>query len=132
MKLTSCLIFCVIVTLQYYSAEGHPGGLFESIHNTLTDTAHKVHTDIDNIIFPNQNSEDKSTTNEQTGEVPNTADAGSNQEVKPVETTTPSTTTVASATKNETVTEKDGRENFSGSCLPGYQRTPDGRCKPTF
>nr|P22800.1 RecName: Full=Growth-blocking peptide; Short=GBP; AltName: Full=Juvenile hormone esterase activity repressive peptide [Cotesia kariyai]1BQF_A Chain A, PROTEIN (GROWTH-BLOCKING PEPTIDE) [Cotesia kariyai] len=23
-------------------------------------------------------------------------------------------------------------ENFSGGCVAGYMRTPDGRCKPTF
>nr|P30256.1 RecName: Full=Paralytic peptide 2; AltName: Full=Paralytic peptide II; Short=PP II [Spodoptera exigua]AAB19333.1 Spe PP II=paralytic peptide [Spodoptera exigua, Peptide, 23 aa] [Spodoptera exigua] len=23
-------------------------------------------------------------------------------------------------------------ENFAGGCTPGYQRTADGRCKPTF
>nr|P30257.1 RecName: Full=Paralytic peptide 3; AltName: Full=Paralytic peptide III; Short=PP III [Spodoptera exigua]AAB19332.1 Spe PP III=paralytic peptide [Spodoptera exigua, Peptide, 23 aa] [Spodoptera exigua] len=23
-------------------------------------------------------------------------------------------------------------ENFVGGCTPGYQRTADGRCKPTF
>ncbi|XP_045451398.1 growth-blocking peptide, long form-like [Melitaea cinxia] len=31
-----------------------------------------------------------------------------------------------------TTTEKDGRESFTGGCTTGYQRTPDGRCKPTF
>nr|P30251.1 RecName: Full=Paralytic peptide 1; AltName: Full=Paralytic peptide I; Short=PP I [Heliothis virescens]AAB19331.1 Hev PP I=paralytic peptide [Heliothis virescens, Peptide, 23 aa] [Heliothis virescens] len=23
-------------------------------------------------------------------------------------------------------------ENFSGGCIPGYMRTADGRCKPTY
>lgn len=27
---------------------------------------------------------------------------------------------------------KDGRENFTGGCATGYQRTSDGRCKPTY
>ncbi|CAH2093139.1 unnamed protein product [Euphydryas editha] len=31
-----------------------------------------------------------------------------------------------------TTTEKDGRESFTGGCITGYERTPDGRCKPTF
>nr|P30252.1 RecName: Full=Paralytic peptide 2; AltName: Full=Paralytic peptide II; Short=PP II [Heliothis virescens]AAB19330.1 Hev PP II=paralytic peptide [Heliothis virescens, Peptide, 23 aa] [Heliothis virescens] len=23
-------------------------------------------------------------------------------------------------------------ENFAGGCIPGYMRTADGRCKPTY
>ncbi|XP_075972872.1 growth-blocking peptide, long form-like [Anticarsia gemmatalis] len=46
-----------------------------------------------------------------------------NQGASPVEVTTLPTSTT---------TKKDGKENFSGACLPGYVRTADGRCKPTF
>nr|CAB3505686.1 unnamed protein product [Spodoptera littoralis] len=57
---------------------------------------------------------------------------------RPVEVTTPSTTTSTTTTTTvkpvETTTNgtDKGRENFTAGCTPGYQRTPDGRCKATF
>lgn len=38
---------------------------------------------------------------------------------------------VTSTTVSNTV-DKDGRENFTGACAPGYVRTADGRCKQSF
>lgn len=46
--------------------------------------------------------------------------------------TTSKTKTVKADFTSENPEDKDGRENFSGGCLAGYRRTPDGRCKPTF
>ncbi|XP_047523008.1 growth-blocking peptide, long form-like [Pieris napi] len=50
-------------------------------------------------------------------------------EVKPTESYTVPSTTVAS---NTTKDDKDGRENFAGGCATGFKKTADGRCKPTF
>ncbi|CAG9791957.1 unnamed protein product [Diatraea saccharalis] len=34
--------------------------------------------------------------------------------------------------KNSSDVDGSGKENFSGGCLAGYQRSPDGRCMPVF
>lgn len=44
----------------------------------------------------------------------------------------PTEAPVATTTKSSNATDKDGKENFSGGCLAGFQRTSDGRCMPTF
>lgn len=47
-------------------------------------------------------------------------------------TTMVTPTTTAGTETITTSTDGEGRENFKASCLPGYQRTTDGRCKSNF
>lgn len=34
--------------------------------------------------------------------------------------------------KSGNATDNEGKENFAGGCLPGFLRTSDGRCMPTY
>ncbi|CAB3236234.1 unnamed protein product [Arctia plantaginis] len=115
-------------------ANGHLKDLFDGVHNKL----HKAREDIHNIIFPTEKEPNinYNERNEQNSSVPSKSDIHVNQEEEQVEAATQTSNTekivtVISSTETTSTTEK-GRENFTGNCLPGYIRTPDGRCKPSF
>lgn len=130
MKLISFFIFCVILTLQYNIVKGDSRIFFGDVDEFIRNKIHKTVDLFDVNIFNNRKNDNNAMpTDKKTDEVPK----NSNVEVitEKVETTTQSPTTATAATNVETTTEK-GRENFAGSCLPGYLRTADGRCKPSF
>lgn len=134
MKLTAFIIFSIIFTFQCNSANCRLHDLFDGLHNKL----HKANEDIHNIIFPTEKEPNTiyHDRNEQNPYVRNNSDNPVNQEVKQIEAVTQTSSTEkiiipAPSTETTSTTEK-GRENFSGNCLPGYFRTPDGRCKAAF
>ncbi|KAJ8725000.1 hypothetical protein PYW07_015958 [Mythimna separata] len=143
MKLTISILFCVILTLQYNGADGKLKDLFGKIHDSVHGTADKVKEDLNSLFHPNdknqQGNNDASSNIHFADSEENTDAAKKPDEVTPAPTTT---TTAAPAVPNApsdnpttlapSTTTKDGRENFSGGCVAGYMRTPDGRCKPTF
>lgn len=134
---------CVILTLQLNCIDGNLD-LFGGVKKV----GDQVRSDVRKLfepIFKKKPGNNGTPENKPTGDASKN-DAGVNQDIKPVETTTQSvSTTQASATtpvtaatpevtttKSVTTTEETGRENFRGSCLPGFQRTNDGRCEPTY
>ncbi|XP_047023331.1 growth-blocking peptide, long form-like [Helicoverpa zea] len=136
MKLTISILFCVILTLPFTNADGPLSNFFGRIHNSVHQSVQKVREDVHNVLHPNDNVQQGNTdesihfVEEESKEDLAATVARQQAEVTPAPTT--STTTPQSGAVNTTTEGKDGRENFAGGCIPGYMRTADGRCKPTY
>lgn len=145
MKLTIAILFCVVLSLQY-SADGIPQTFLNDYRQRVHNSLSKVRQNL-NSLFPGENKKVQQNNDaassivfrEEKSEEDFAAAAAAAR--KPVEVTTPPTvpTTVATTvkpvettTKNATDGDDKGRENFAAGCATGYQRTADGRCKPTF
>nr|ACR78449.1 growth-blocking peptide [Heliothis virescens] len=135
MKLTISILFCVILTLPYTSADGPLKNFFSRIHDSVHQSVQKVKEDVHNVFHPNDKIQQENTdesihfVEEESKEDLAAQVARQQAEVTPAPAI--STTTPQSGAVNTTTEAKDGRENFSGGCIPGYMRTADGRCKPT-
>ncbi|XP_028159331.1 growth-blocking peptide, long form-like isoform X1 [Ostrinia furnacalis] len=155
MKLVPVVLLCVFLISEYNTADGKiVNNIFEKVHNT----AEKVKEDVHNLFQPLRNRLHHKK-NDDAGKITfeEETSAEKEKEKHTVETTSlkPTTTTegktvstssestvsrmvfpteepLATTTKSSNGTDKDGKENFSGGCLAGYQRTSDGRCMPTF
>ncbi|XP_049865652.1 growth-blocking peptide, long form-like [Pectinophora gossypiella] len=141
MKYSFFVLIFAITVINYETVNcGIVKNFFDDVHNT----AHKVREDIKDLLHPKKGEDTPTKAQEEVSVKEPTvkpAEQPSKSEEKPVEVTTTSTpkaasdstvATTAAPASNVTTTEKDGRENFKGSCATGYARTADGRCKPTF
>lgn len=136
------------------------GGLTKGIFGTIHETAHKIHDDIHKVFHPNEDTnkrglypevnnikyketEDRvftfAVSSTRTPQVMSNVTPTKTEKIteeRPfvfVTSSTPGPDTVqVTTTKSATTTVKDGRENFAGGCLPGRQRTDDGRCEVPF
>lgn len=144
MKFTIAILFCVVLSLQY-SANGSPQNFIANYRQKLHESINNINQNVRSLFHPNENKKLQQNNDaassiffvEEESEEDFAAAAAAR---RPVEVTTPSTTTsttttttvkpVETTTKN--ATDDKGRENFAAGCATGYQRTADGRCKPTF
>ncbi|XP_050347875.1 growth-blocking peptide, long form-like [Nymphalis io] len=151
MRSVYCL--CIIVNLLLLNSEAD-AGLVKGIISSIHDTAHKVRDDIHQALHfkedPKKETADVVTvadnkTNGDNKFVATSTAAYNNKEVnkevtgvvmpkdeddsKLIFVTNPTTESTVNFTST---TVKDGRENFAGGCSTGYERTVDGRCRPTF
>ncbi|XP_046969363.1 growth-blocking peptide, long form-like [Vanessa cardui] len=154
MKIVYC--FCLIVNILLL-VHNSDAGLVKGIIGSIHDAAHKVREDIHQTFHPKQ--EHKKETVDVVHVADNKKAADNNQLVFATTSTVATVNKEASkeptgfvmpkdddepkfvfasmptteATVNiSSTTVKDGRENFAGGCSTGYERTADGRCKPTF
>nr|AGO02159.1 growth-blocking peptide [Spodoptera exigua] len=143
MKLTIAILFCAVLNLPY-SANGIPKNLLENYRQKVQDTINNINQDVKSFFHPNENKKVQQNNDaassiffvEDESEEDFAAAAAARRPAT-VEVTTASTTSTTTSTVKpvETTTNNGtdrGRENFAGGCTPGYQRTADGRCKPTF
>lgn len=159
MKLIFFIIFCIFITLQY---EPVRGGLVKDIFGQVHDTAKQVgsvfylnkknenktpddfnkakETDNKHEIKPEEDHKENDDTlvkkpeeneDKHVEPVQNPKQDDKKTEDKPKESN--SNENIASVvTSTIASTTQGGRENFLGACAPGYVRTADGRCKPSF
>ncbi|XP_047535375.1 growth-blocking peptide, long form-like [Vanessa atalanta] len=153
MKTVYC--FCLIVNTLLL-VRNSDAGLVRDIFGSVHDAAHKVRDDIHQTFYPKQDqkketvdvvhvADNKNNDNNQFVFVTTSTAATVNKEVSKEPTgfvmpkdddetkfVFPSMPTTEATVNITSTTVKDGRENFAGGCSTGYERTADGRCKPTF
>lgn len=154
MKICFFVLCCLVSTLHYKSVMG---GLVKDFFEKVHDTAHTVREDLEKSLHLNGHDTNSTETEKEKDQVPTETNVEKNKEsstnipttstttTAPKVETTPSTTqsvtvsttastvtTTVATGPNANTTEGEGRENFKATCQTGYQRTADGRCKPTF
>ncbi|XP_068627654.1 plasmatocyte-spreading peptide-like [Battus philenor] len=128
MKLSLFVFLCVGVTLLSNSVNGD---VVVDLFGRIQQSAQKIGDDIKNV-FQN-NGRRRSQYKYEPVKVSKPEESEEDRIVfeRPV-TSTQATLTTTKATAKTNGTEQEGRENFRGACATGYERTADGRCKPTF
>lgn len=142
MKFALTVLFCLLITFQFKAALGGTVlNFFEKAHERAHERAEEARDNIRNLFHLDNHVTETATDNNK-----NQIPAGETVINRNSAVTTPYTnkqtegaiifpTEESNSVSNNTdttTTEKDGRENFTGGCEPGYERTTDGRCMPTF
>lgn len=125
MKLTFVLLICgglLIITPKVN------GDVVVDLFGKIQESAQKLGDDI-KYVFESNNRKNKQYKYESPAVSKPVGDK--NAVTNPVTSTQAPVTSVKSEEKSNE-TNQTGRDNFRAACATGYERTPDGRCKPTF
>ncbi|KPJ16907.1 Plasmatocyte-spreading peptide [Papilio machaon] len=128
MKLSLIVLLCVGIVV--ISPESN-GDVVVDLFGKIQESAQKIGDDIKNVFQSN---------NKQNNQYPRESVKVSKPDSRDAdrivfdrsEVTQASVTTPKGVSNNTKADPQAGRENFRGACATGYERTSDGRCKPTF
>lgn len=151
MKVILTVLGCILITSNF---ETVTGGLvlnyFDKVHERTHERVEKTKENFRNFFHLNKNENSTTTETSATTETgvqkPSAETTTANEKISFQEPNSDVNSKSSTQHQNEdtpivfpteipgatATTEKDGRENFSGSCQAGFQRTTDGRCMPTF
>ncbi|CAG4964705.1 unnamed protein product [Parnassius apollo] len=130
MKLSILILFCYVFTILSPRVKGD---VVVDLFGKIQESAQKIEDDIKSV-FQSKSRRDSQYRYESMIVFKNDEDAPDKTTATNVVTSTqvPVTTVKGDSNSKTNGTEQDGRENFRGACATGYERTADGRCKPTF
>ncbi|XP_013175413.1 PREDICTED: plasmatocyte-spreading peptide-like [Papilio xuthus] len=128
MKLSLIVIFCVGIIVISHEANGD---VVVDLFGKIQESAQKIGDDIKNVFQSNNKRNNQYPKESVKVSKPDNVDAD-RIVFDRSEVTQASVSTPKSVSNGTNANGQDGRENFRGACATGYQRTSDGRCKPTF
>ncbi|CAK1578338.1 unnamed protein product [Parnassius mnemosyne] len=128
MKLSIFILFCYVITILSLQIKGD---VVVDLFGKIQESAQRIGDDIKSV-FQSKNRRNNQyesrivfKTDEDAPDKTTATNVVTNTQV-------PVTTVKSDSDSKTNGTVPDGRENFRGACATGYERTADGRCKPTY